>query len=98
MLNEAFASVMLPCTVHCTDDSTVVFTGHTVSSWDQLDALWPPFTEDELLMAMNSLDPSKSNGPFQITTGILLRAKSALVRPLTKFFNICSAAGYFPES
>ena len=98
VFNKAFAEVMLPCTTHCAVHNTAALTGQTVSNWDQLDPLWPPFTDDELLFAMNSLDATKSNGPFQMTTGLLLRAKVVLVSTLTKFFNACSAAGYFPEN
>ena len=98
VLNNAFADVMLPCTVHCTDDSTVAPAEQTVCNLALVDPLWPLFTEDELLFAMNSLDAAKSNGPFQMTTGLLLRAKSVLLSVLTKFSNMCSATSYYPES
>ena len=90
ILNQTFADVLLDCPLHCATPVGVQYKY-------QFEQSWLPFTEDEVSIALYSLDPNKSNGPFQVTVGLLQRTGNSLVSCLTRFFNLCCLAGYFPE-
>ena len=90
ILNRGFSAVMLPCLNHCKETEADLCLAES-------DGSWPPFTEEEVQMAFLSLNPNKSDGPFQVTAGLLLRTGTALYITLAKLFSLCCAAGYFPD-
>ena len=75
------------------NDSTLPICSYLTN--ERLDHI--PFTDEEILLLIRSLNPGKSNGPDNISARMLLICDDSIVLPLRLIFRNIMLTGVYPE-